>query len=163
MFVFTLHCVFWKNYALVTTSCFICALNAKLFIPLDPPILTLPCVDLSKDTDGAVNVTANWTLSGGDGADFYFISITTNAPQTPYGGLLNITTASVKHYELTGFRAGYEYNVTVHGVNCGGQKGRKSEPLRVTLQGMLKSSTLKVMYDCAIQCCLISWDNKKQN
>ena len=95
-------------------------------------------VDLSGDISGAVNVTLSWTLSGGDSADFYLISITTNAPQTPYGGLLNIT-ASVTQYELTGFMAGYEYNITVRGVtsNCGGLVGRENEPLTIIPQGKL--------------------------
>ena len=83
-----------------------------------------------------MNVTVNWTLSGGDSADFYLINITTNAPQTPYGGLLNITNTSVTQYELTGFMTGYEYNITVRGVNCGGQEGSESEPLRISPQGM---------------------------
>ena len=83
-----------------------------------------------------MNVTVNWTLSGGDSADFYFINITTNAPQTPYGGLLNITNASVTQYELTGFFIGHEYNITVRGVNCGSQTGGESEPLTITPQGM---------------------------
>ena len=76
-------------------------------------------------------MTVNWTLSGED--DFYLINITTNAPQTPYGGLLNITTASVT---LTGFMAEYEYNVTVRGVNCGSQEGRESELLPIPPQGI---------------------------
>ena len=80
-------------------------------------------------------MTVSWTLSGGDSADFFLINITTNAPQTPYGGLLNITTGSVTQHELTGFMAGYEYNITVRGVNCGSQEGRESEPLTVTPQG----------------------------
>jgi len=84
-----------------------------------------------------VNVTVNWTLSGGDSPDFYLINITTNAPQIPYGGLLNITSANVTQYELIGFMAGYEYNITVRGVNCGSQEGRESEPLTITHQGML--------------------------
>ena len=85
-----------------------------------------------------MNVTVSWTLSGGDSADFYIINITTNASQTPYGGLLNITTATVTQRELTGFMAGYEYNITVRGVtvNCGGLMGRESEPLTITPQGM---------------------------
>ena len=99
-----------------------------------PSVSTLSCVDLSEDVSGAVNVTVSWTLSGGDSADFYLINITTNAPQTPYGGLLNITIASVT---LTGFMAGYEYNITVHGVNCESQEGRESEPLTITPQGEL--------------------------
>ena len=80
-----------------------------------------------------MNVTLSWTLSGGDSADFYLINITTNAPQTPYGGLLNITNGSVTQYELTGFMTGYEYNITVRGVtsNCGGLVGRESEPLTI--------------------------------
>ena len=80
-------------------------------------------------------MTANWTLSGGDSADFYLINITTDAPQTPYGGLLNITTASIT---LTGFIANYEYNITVRGVtaNCGGLVGRESETLTIRPQGM---------------------------
>ena len=80
----------------------------------------------------------SWTLSGGDGADFYLINITTNAPQTPYGGLLNITSASVTQYELTGFMAVYKYNITVRGVNCGNQEGSESEPLTITQQGIHK-------------------------
>ena len=56
------------------------------------------------------------------------INITSNAPNTPYGGLLNITTTSVTQYELTGFMADYEYNITVRGVNCRNQEGRESDP-----------------------------------
>ena len=104
------------------------------FISSDPPsVSTISCVDLSGDVSGAVNVTVSWTLSVGDSADFYRINIATNAPQTPYGGLLNITTASVT---LTGFMAGYEYSITVRGVNCGSQEGRESEPLTIRPQGM---------------------------
>jgi len=95
-------------------------------------------VDLSNDTDGAVNVTVSWTLSGGDSADFYLINITTNDPQPPYGGLLNISNASVTQCDLTGFRAGYEYNITVRDVNCGSQEGTESEPLTITPQGMYR-------------------------
>ena len=73
----------------------------------------------------------SWTWSG---ADFYLISITTNALQTPYGGLLNII-ANVTQYELTGFMAGYEYNITVRGVNCEGLEGNKSEPLTIKPEG----------------------------
>ena len=80
----------------------------------------------------------SWTLSGGDSADFYLINITTNALQTPYGGLLNIINASITQYELTDFMTDYEYNITVRGVNCGNQEGRKSEPLTITPQGMHK-------------------------
>jgi len=97
-----------------------------------PSVPTLSCVGLSDDVGGAVNVTVSWTLSGGDSADFYLINITTNTPQTPYGGLLNITTASVT---LTSFMTGYEYNITVRGVNCGSQEGRESEPLIIRPQG----------------------------
>ena len=109
------------------------------FIPSGPPSMpTLSCVDLSGDvTSGAVNVTMSWTLSGGDSADFYLINITTNAPQTPYGGLLNITTACVTQQELTGFMTGYEYNITVRCVNCGSQEGRESEHLTIRPQGIL--------------------------
>ena len=74
----------------------------------------------------------NWTQSGGDSADFYRISITTNAPNTPYGGLTN---TSVTQYELTGFMADYEYNISVRGVNCGNQEGNESEPLIITPNG----------------------------
>ena len=82
-------------------------------------------------------MTGSWTLSGGDSADSYLINITTNAPQTPFGGVLNITTASVTQHQLTGFMAGYEYNITVRGVNCGRLEGRESKPLTITPQGML--------------------------
>ena len=112
-------------------------LTHNFFIFSDPPsVSTLSCADLSEDVSGVVNVTVSWTLSGGDSADFYLISITTNAPQTPYEGLLNITTASVTQYELTGFMTGYEYNITVRGVtaNCGGLLGRESEPLTIRPQ-----------------------------
>ena len=101
-----------------------------------PTVPTLSCVGISKHVSGSVNVTVSWTLSGGDNADFYLINITTNAPQTPYGGLLNITTPSVTQHELTSFMAGYEYNVTLRGVNCGSQEGRESEPLTITPQGI---------------------------
>ena len=112
------------------------SLNLVASISSGPPsVPILSCVDLSEDVSGAVNVTVRWTLSGGDSADFYLINITTSAPQTPYGGLLNITTASVTQHELTGFMADYEYNITVHGVNCGSQEGSKSEPLTITQQG----------------------------
>ena len=70
----------------------------------------------------------SWTLSG---ADFYLISIT-NDTRTR---LLNITDASVAQRELTGFQAGYEYTITVRGVNCGSQEGSESEPLTITPQG----------------------------
>ena len=83
-----------------------------------------------------MNVTVNWTLSGGDSAgdsaDFYLIIITTNASETPYGGFLNTTNASVAQYELTGLMVGYQYNITVRGVNCEGQEGNESEPLIIT-------------------------------
>ena len=101
-----------------------------------PSLVLLSCVGLSEDVSGAVNVTVSWTLSGGDSADFYLINITTNAPQTPYGGLLNITTGSVTQHELTGFREGYEYSITIRSVNCGSQEGRESEPLTIRPQGM---------------------------
>ena len=104
-----------------------------------PSVPTLSCVGLSGDVSGAMNVTVSWTLSGGDSANFYLVNITTNAPQTPYGGLLNIT-ASVTQHELTGFMAGFEYNITVRGI-CGGQEGRESEPLTIIPQGMNKVNT----------------------
>ena len=108
--------------------------------PSGQPSVNFSCVDLSEAASGFVNVTVNLTMSGGDSADFYLINITTNAPQTPYGGILNITTISVTQYELTGFMAGYEYNITVRGVtaNCGGLVGRESEPLTITPQGSIK-------------------------
>ena len=99
-----------------------------------PSVPSLTCIDLTEDSDGAVNVTVSWTLSGADSADFYLINITTNAPNTPYGGLLNITNTSVTQCELTGFMADYEYNITVHGVNCRNQEGRESDPLTIAQQ-----------------------------
>ena len=80
-----------------------------------------------------MNITVNWTLSGDDSADFYRIGISTDASHTPYGGLLNIT--NVTQYELTGFIADYEYNISVRGVNCGSQGGNESEPLIITPNG----------------------------
>ena len=82
-------------------------------------------------------MTVSWTLSDGDSADFYLINITTNAPQTPYGGLLNITNTSATQRELTGFMAGYDYNITILGVtvDCGGLMGQESEPLKINSQG----------------------------
>ena len=106
------------------------------FLSGPPSVPTLSCVDVSEDTNGAVNVTVSWTLSGGNSADYYLINITTSAPQTPYGGQLNITTASVTQCELAGFTAGYEYNITVRSVNCGSQEGKESEPLTITPQRM---------------------------
>ena len=107
------------------------------FISSVPPsVSTLSCIDLSEDVSGSVNVNVSWTLSGGDSANFYLINITTNAPQTPYGGLLNITTANVTQYELTGFMTDYEYNITVRGVNCRRLEGGKIERLSITPEGM---------------------------
>ena len=86
-----------------------------------------------------MNVTVNWTLSGGDSAgdsaDFYLINITTNASDTPYGGLLNVTNAGVTQYELTGLMVGYQYNITIRGVNCERQEGNESKPLIITPDG----------------------------
>ena len=115
---------------------------------LGPSIIaTLSCVGLSANVSGAVNVIVSWTLSGGDSADFYLINITTNAPQTPYGGLLNITTGSVAQHELTGFMAGYEYSIAVHGVNCESQEGNESIPLVVTPIGQPLCNA-KLYADC---------------
>ena len=111
----------------------------SLFSSGPPSVPSLSCVDLSEDVSAAVNVTVRWTLSGGDRPEFFLINITTNAPQTPYEGLLNITTASVTQYELTDFMVGYEYNITVRGVNCGSQEGGESEPLTITPQGKYTS------------------------
>ena len=106
--------------------------NKIVYFP-GSPIVNISNHSLSQHADQVVNVTVSWTLSGGDSADFYLINITTNTLQSPYGGLLNITNATVT---LTGFRAGYEYNITVRGVNCGSQEGRESEPLTIIPQGM---------------------------
>ena len=78
-------------------------------------------------------MTLSWTLSNGGSADFYLINITTNAPQTPYGGPLN---ANITQYELIGLMANIGYNITVCGINCESQKGRESEPVIITPQGM---------------------------
>jgi len=122
-----------------------CILPNAIIFPGPPSVSTLSCVDLSEDVGGAVNVTVSWTLSSGDSADFYFINITTNAPQTPYGGLLNITTASVTQHELTGFVTGYEYNITVHGI-CGGHEGSESELLTIRPQGSVIAKPLTVVH-----------------
>ena len=84
-------------------------------------------------------MTVSWTLSGGDSADYYLMNITTNAPETPYEGVLNITNASVTQYELSGFMAGYEYSIGVRGVNCRSQEGTEREPLTITPQGKYES------------------------
>ena len=95
-----------------------------------------------------MNVTVNWTLSGGDSADSYLINVTTNAPQTSYGGLVYTTTASVT---LTGFVTGYEYNITVRGVNCGSLVGSESETLTITPQGKYNNTRVVILVVC-IQC-----------
>ena len=100
-----------------------------------PSVSTLSCVDLSEDVDGTVNVTVSWTLSGGNRADFYLINITTNAPQSPYGGHLNITTGNITQHELTGFMTGYEYNITVRSICASGQEESESETLAITPNG----------------------------
>ena len=114
--------------------------KCKAVIPISgpPSAPALSCADLSEGLSGAVNVTVNWTLSHGDSADFYLISIIANASQTPNGGRLNITTTRVTQHELTGFMAGNEYNITVRGMtaNCGGLVGRESEPLTIAPQGI---------------------------
>jgi len=113
---------------------------------LGPPSVNVFC-DVSGDVSGAVNVTVSWTLSGRDSADFYLINITTNAPETPIGRLLNITTASVT---LTGFMADYKYSITVRGVNCESQEGRESRPLRITPQCKYTAGhyTSKMIHHC---------------
>ena len=114
----------------------LCKYSVDNNIPSGPPsVPTLSCVDLSEDASEAVNVTVNWTLSGGDSADFYLINITTNAPRTPYAGLLNVTTPSVTQHKLTGFMAHYEYNIALYGVNCRSLVGREGEPLIIRPQG----------------------------
>jgi len=98
-----------------------------------PSIPTLSCLDISDDINEFVSVTVSWILSGGDSAVFYLINITT---QPPSGGPLNITTANITQRELADrFQAGYEYTITVRGVNCGNQEGSESEPLTITPQG----------------------------
>ena len=106
-----------------------------IIITAGPDVVAIICHDLSEDVSGAVNVTVSWTLSDGDSADFYLINITTNAPQIPYSGLLNITTGSNTQQELSDFMPGYKYNITVRGI-CGGHEGSESEPFIVTPQGM---------------------------
>ena len=101
-----------------------------------PPTVRISNHSLSKLINGNINVTVSWTPSGGDSADFYLINIITNSSQTPYGGLLNITAGSVTQHKLTGFMAGYMYNITVRGVNCVSQEGKESELLPITPQGM---------------------------
>ena len=123
-----------QDWIVMCVFTFLCSLS--IFCSLGAPsVPSLSCIDLTQGNDGTVNVTVSWTLSGADSADFYLINITTTAPQIPYGGL-NITTANVTQYELTGFMAGYEYNITVRGVNCGSQEGRESELLTITPQGV---------------------------
>ena len=87
-------------------------------------------------------MTVSWTLSGGDNAHLYIINITTNAPEAPYGGLLNVTTAGVT---LTGFTAGYEFSITVRGVNCGNLEGSASEPLTISPQGMYRCTNYRLV------------------
>ena len=127
----------------------------ELLISSAPPsATTLSCVDISEDVSRTVNVTVSWT---GSGADSYLININTNAPQTPYGGLLNITTGSVTQHELTGVMAGYEYNITVRGVtsDCGGLVGRESEPLTITPQGThctVSECYYTLCFKCYLEC-----------
>ena len=124
-------------YPFIHLSIHLLDLTFTLISSGPPSVPSLSCLGLSQNVSGAVNVTVSWTLSGGDNADFYLINITTNAPHTPYEGLLNITNASVTQYQLTSFMADYEYNLTVRGVNCGSQEGGESEPLTITPQSKL--------------------------
>ena len=136
LFCFVLFCFVLFCFVLFCFVLFCFVLFCFPLISSGPPsVPTLSCVGLSGNVSGALNVTVRWTLSSGDSADFYLINITTNAPQTPYDGLLNITAASVTLHELTGFMAGFEYDITVRGVNCGNLEGRESEPLTITPQG----------------------------
>ena len=118
-------------FALLTTYTCGNSTVSYSFVFSVPSAVNLSCVNLFEDVRGGLNITVSWTLSDEDSADFYLINITTSAPQTPYGGLLNITTASVTQYELTGFLADHQYNITVR-VNCGGLEGSESEPLIIT-------------------------------
>ena len=98
-------------------------------------MVNISCHNLSNHYYGNINVTVSWTLSGGNCADFYLINITTDAPQPPYEGFLNITTGNITWHELTGFMNGYEYNITVRGTCASGQRGNESEPLHFTPKG----------------------------
>ena len=110
------------------------------FLSPGPPSLPdLSCADLSEDAYGTVGVTGCWTLSGGDSTDFYLINIATNDSHPLCGGLLKISNANVTQCELTGFRSGYEYTITVCGVNCGSRKGSESEPLTIIPEGTLQT------------------------
>ena len=71
------------------------------------------------------------------GCIFQFLDLINKTTQPPYGGILNIANASVTQYKLTGFRVGYEYNITVCGFYVGRQKRSESEPLTITPQGTL--------------------------
>ena len=106
-----------------------------LFLYSGPHIVNISCHHISNLSNENINVTVSWTLSSGNCADFYLINITTNAPQTPYGGFLNINTGNITWHELTGFMAGYEYNITIRGACAGGQEGSESEPLPFTPKG----------------------------
>ena len=116
-------------------------LKSILFSSGPPSAPLLSCLGLSQNVSGGVNVTVSWTLSGWDSTDFYLINITTNAPQTPHGGVLNIT-GSATQCELTDFETDYQYNITVHGVNCLNQEGGESEPLILTPQSKSTSGHL---------------------
>ena len=109
------------------------------FLYLGPKIVNISCHHLSNFYYENINVTVSWTLSSGNCADFYLINITTNAPQIPYGGFLNITTGNITWHELTGFMAGYEYNITIRGTCASGQEGSESEPLPFTPKGTYES------------------------
>ena len=112
-----------------------------------PHIVNVSCYHLSNLYNENINVTVSWTPGSGNCADFYLINITTNAPQTPYGGFLNITTGNITWHELTGFMAGYEYNITIRGTCASGQEGSESEPLLFTPIGTIEYESLK--YNCA--------------
>ena len=109
----------------------------------------LYCADISEDVNGAVNVTVKWKLSHRDSADFHLINITTNASQVPYGGHLEINTTSITEYELTGFLAGYEYNITICSVIAEQDDLKWSEPLTIIPKGKHVCCV-----DCLVTCLL---------
>ena len=115
--------------------------------PLYPPSLMLASLKMSVELWMSL-WTGHWVVETVLISTSSLISITSNAPNTPYGGLLNVFIASVKH-KLTGFHADYEY-ITVHGVNCGRQEGSESEPLTITPQGR-----------CISGHCMINWGKCK--
>lgn len=112
-----------------------------------PSVPIFSHVNLSGHIGSSVRISVNWTLSGGDSADFYLVYITYRdwySYHYPYfhRGRYNISTTSGRYNysqrfigggEWSNFQKDFDSAIRVRGVNCGSQEGSESGYLRISL------------------------------